>query len=163
MSLMDHFNNQANAETPPSPYSLGLELLELVQRKKDGASANRNINEDAIDLIERGAALGVKDLQHGRDVLMWASINFRQKILHAILDRNPDILAQDNDGKTALDLARQFKQKPAIELLEGAEIQRRIQVMREAKDVTTKRETKVFKPLHLKKRSGQGQGQNGQS
>lgn len=163
MSLAGQFNTAASAQASPSPYSLGLELLALTQRKQDGASGNHTINDDAIALVEKGASLTVTDAKHGRTPLMWASIYCRHKIIRAILSRNPNILAQDNDGKTALDLARKFKKKPAIELLEAAEVQRRAQVMQEAKDVTTKRETKIFKPLHLKKRGGQGQGQNGQT
>lgn len=160
MSLVGQFNVAAKAGTIPTAQSLGMELLELVQRKRDGASDNRNINEDAIALIKKRASLTVTDSQHGRNALMWASALCRHKIISAILEKNPDILAQDNDGKTALDLARQFKQKPAIELLEKAETQRRTLVLEEAKDVATKRETKVFKPLSFKK---QGQGHNGQT
>lgn len=163
MSLAGQFNAAAKVEAIPSAYSLGMELLALTQRKQDGASGNHTINDDATALVDKGADLTVTDAQHGRTPLMWASIYCRHKIIRAILSKNPDILAQDNDGKTALELARKFKKKPAIELLEAAETQRRVQVIQEAKDVTTKRETKVFKPLNIKKRGGQGQGQNGQT
>lgn len=162
MSLSQSFNTNASgraATALPSPHALGLELLELTMRKQNGDAAHHDLNERAIGLIENGASLTVTDATHHRTPLMWASIYCRHRIIRAILDKEPDILQRDNAGKTALDLARQFKKKPAIELLEIAETKRRDRVLEEARDVATRQVTVIRKPLSLKKKP---HGRNGQ-
>jgi len=159
MSLTTHFNATARAEATPTAQEMGQQLLALVQRRRDGAPGNHDLNERAIELVAKGASLTVTDPEHGRTPLMWASVHCRHRIIRAILAREPDILQRDKDQKTALDLARQYKEKPAIELLEEAETKRRAKVMAEAKNVTTARATAIRKPLRIKKKP---QGRDGQ-
>jgi predicted kinase len=92
---------------------------------------------------------------------MWASIYCRHRIIRAILARDPDILCRDYNNKTALELAQQYKSRPAVVLLEEAEEKCRAKVMEEAKDVSTRRETLIRKPLRLKN-NAQGQDHAGQ-
>lgn len=162
MSLAQSFNNAAGsaATAQQSPHALGLTLLELTMRRKDGDSANRDINERAAELIDQGASLSITDTEHKRTPLMWASYQCRPRIISAILNKNIDVvLMRDKDNKTALELAREKKQKPAIELLEKAEAVYRAKILEEAKDVATKRTTVIRKPLSFKKKP---QGQDGQ-
>lgn len=159
MSLAQSFNKAAAAG--PSAHERGLQLLELTMRKQNGDSANRDVNERAIELIAAGASLSVTDGEHKRTPLMWATVYCRHRIISAILAKDPDIVLRhrDKDNKTPLALAREKKQKPAIELLEKAEAAYRTKILEEAKDVATKRTTVIRKPLSFKKKP---QGQDGQ-
>jgi hypothetical protein len=89
---------------------------------------------------------------------MWASIHCRAKVLDEIIPRTQNPLVTDIQGKTALDYARQYKQKPAIERLEVAEKAYRQRLLAETQDVTTKRATKIMKTLAFKKPAAQGTG-----
>ena len=154
MALVQTFNtasqNAATADTA--------ELLEILQRKRDGSSENRGLNERAIELIQQGASLSATDKEHQRTPLMWASINCRAKVLDEIIPRTHNPLVTDKQGKTALDYAREYKHKPAIERLEDAEKTYRQRLLAEAQDVTTKRATKILKTLTFKKPAAQGTG-----
>jgi hypothetical protein len=159
MSITAHFNTKAKGPARPTPQSMGLELLALVQRKRDGSSENLTLNERAIALVEQGASLTVSDPEHGRTPLMWATIHCRPRIISAILAQAPDLLQRDKAQKTALDLARQFKSKPAIELLEEAEKQYRAKILEETKNVATRRATAIRKPLNIKRKPRGTEGQ----
>jgi ankyrin repeat protein len=53
----------------------------------------------------------------GKTTLMWATQNGRQNVVTLLLAQGADLQAQDKDGKTALDLAREYRQKPVEEIL----------------------------------------------
>jgi len=162
MSMAQNFNTAAAAPVAlQSSQTLGQELLALTMRKRDGASENRDLIERAIEMVDHNADLTVTDNEQERNALMWASYFCRARIVEAILKKAPEsILQQDKDGKTALDLAREKKQKPAIALLEKASADYKQKILEEAEDIATKRDTVVRKPLRFKKRD-QGRDNKG--
>jgi len=160
MAMADAFNTAAHASVGVTTATLSAELLEILQRKRDGNSDNLGLNERAIELIQQGASLTATDDTHKRTALMWASIHCRAKVLDEILPRTKNPLVTDADGKTALDHAREHKHKPAIERLEKAESAYRQRLLAEAQDVTTKRDTKIMRTLVLKKTVGQNGGKS---
>lgn len=98
---------------------LGQELIALVSKPLDGAQGNMTLAERSLALLEQGAALEARDAE-GMTPLMWAARHYRRKIFNAVMEHNPDLLAVDNAGMTALDHAKKKKQKLAIPVLEKA-------------------------------------------
>lgn len=157
MSLSQSFNQASYATAAPAPAAatpqmLGQELLDLVSRPMDGNSANLNISTRSKELIDKGADLTQRDATHGRTALIWTAIYFRTFIMRGIIDKGADLDAQDNDGKTAIDHATALKIKPAIEILQKAKDDIRAQVLKEARDMTTRRDFSAMRPLALRKR-----------
>lgn len=155
MSLSQSFN-QASQNGPAAPVvtpqTLGQELIDLVSRPMDGNSANLNISTRSKELIDQGADLTQRDATHGRTALIWTAIYFRTFILRGIIDKGADLDAKDNAGKTAIDHATELKIKPAIEILQKAKDDIRAQILKEARDMTSRREFSAMRPLALRKR-----------
>lgn len=170
MSLSQSFNAAAAASSPialgASPADLGRQLLDLVKRPMDGASTNLNINQDAQNLISKGASLDVRDEQHGRTAVIWATIHCRAKILGAILEKQPALDARGDDGMTAMDHAVKSKNKLAIGLLQKALGDAKARLMQDLSDVRSRRDFAPMKPMNVQKRrhnmlNHHGQGKRG--
>ncbi len=170
MSLTQSFNAAAAASSPlalgVSPADLGRQLLDLVKRPMDGASANLNINQEAQDLLRKGASLDVRDEQHGRTAVIWATIHCRAKILGAILEKQPALDARGDDGMTAMDHALKNKNRLAIGLLQKAQGEAKARLMQDLGDVRSRRDFVPMKPMNVQKRhhntlNRHGQGKRG--
>lgn len=163
MSLSQSFNTAAANPIAPgtSPAVLGYALLDLVKRPMDGASGNLNINADAQELIRKGASLDVRDEQHGRTAVIWATIHCRAKILGTILEKLPALDARGNDGMTAMDHALKNKNKLAIGLLQKAQGEAKARLMQDLGDVRSRRDFAPLKPANIRKRRHEQPGRHG--
>ncbi len=170
MSLSQSFNAAAAGTSPialgASPVDLGRQLLGLVKRPMDGASGNLNINTEAQELLRKGASLEVRDEEHGRTAVIWATIHCRAKILGAILEKFPALDARGDDGMTAMDHAVKNKNKLAIGLLQKAQGEAKARLMQDLGDVRSRRDFSPMKPMNVQKRrhnmlNHHGQGKRG--
>ncbi len=129
---------------------LGLRLIGLIKTKKDGASGNSTLPDRCRALIEAGADIETRD-DKGMTPLLWASSNFRVKILQLLLDHGASALARDDAGASAIDHAVKKKSRPAIPLLEAA---RDAQLQEIVKTDMRERVAVFKKPLKLQSRRG---------
>lgn len=134
---------------------MGQELIALASRPMDGAAENLTLASRSIALLKQGASLEERD-GNGMTALMWASRHYRRKIFNAIIEKNPDPLVTDNNGLTALDHARQKKQKPAIPVLEKATeaASRKVWGNALSHAFATKGKVKAKKPASFRKARG---------
>lgn len=161
MSLTNTFNGATALPPPVDRQALGRALLELAGRPMDGNSQNLNINQRAEELIRGGADIEVTDAQ-GRTPLLCAAKAGRLRIVDMLLAAGANIGHRDNDGRSALDMARRNNKK-VIESLKNAEQAFRARLRQEMGDVTSRRDFTPLRPLNVHKRrprpQGQGQGQ----
>ena len=99
-----------------SATELGHELAALIRTKRDGAAGNINLAPRCLALMEAGADLNVRD-DAGMTPLMHAAANYRSKIFNALVQRQPDVFAQDDAARNALDHAKLKKQRLAMAAL----------------------------------------------
>lgn len=130
-----------------TPQELGNMLIALIKTRKDGASGNITLVERCRELLDDGADIETRDAK-GMTPLMWASANFRAKILQLLVDRGANAHAQDSDGLSALDHAQKKKQKPAVLMLKTAQM---VQLYRQLEHFELEKPLSVKKPLKLKK------------
>lgn len=134
---------------------MGQELIGLVSRPLDGAMGNMTLADRSIALLEQGASLEERD-EKGMTALMWAARHYRRNIFSAVMAKEPDLLATDNDGMTALDHARKKKKKPAIAALEKPTEAAKKKLWGEAlgREFATKSKVKAKKPASFRKARG---------
>ena len=141
-------NDDAFNKVSATPQELGTMLIALIRTRKDGASGNITLVERCKELIDDGADIETRD-DKGMTPLMWASANFRTKILQLLIDRGANAHAQDNDGLSAVDHAQKKKHKPAVLMLKTAQM---VQLYRQLEHFELEKPVTVFKkPLKLKK------------
>jgi ankyrin repeat protein len=143
MSRNDGTFNRVSA----TPQELGAMLIQLIRTPRDGASGNITLVERCRELLDDGADLETRDAK-GMTPLIWASANFRAKILQLLIDRGADAYAVDKDGLSAIDHAQRKKQKPAVLMLKTAQM---VQLYKNLEHVELQKPVSVRKPLKLKK------------
>ncbi|TAL28297.1 MAG: ankyrin repeat domain-containing protein [Alphaproteobacteria bacterium] len=129
-----------------TPQELGAMLIKLIKTPKDGASGNITLVERCRELLDDGADLETRDGK-GMTPLIWASANFRAKILQLLIDHGADAYAVDNDGLSAIDHAQRRKQKPALLMLKTAQM---VQLYKNLEHFELQKPVAVKKPLKLK-------------
>lgn len=134
---------------------MGQELIALVSRPLDGASANKTLADEVQALLDAGASLEERD-DKSMTALMWAARHYRKKIFNAVMAKEPDLLATDNDGMTALDHAIKKKKKPAIAALEKPTEAAKKKLWGDAlgREFSTKSKVKAKKPASFRKARG---------
>ena len=129
-----------------TPQELGMMLMALIKTKRDGAGGNITLVDRCRELIDDGADLETRD-DKGMTPLLWAASNFRPKILQLLIDRGADAYAQDKAGLSALDHARRKKHKPALLMIQTAQM---VQLYHHLEHLELTAPVTVKKPLRLK-------------
>lgn len=139
-------NDETFNKVSATPQELGSMLIALIKTRRDGASGNITLLERCKELIDDGADLETRD-DRGMTPLLWASANFRAKILQMLIDHGADAYAVDKNGLSAIDHAQRRKQKPAVLMLKTAQM---VQFYRDLEE-GLRREPVFKKPLQLNK------------
>lgn len=113
--------NSAFNKVSATPQELGLLLITLIKTPKNGASGNSTLPDRCRELLDSGADIETRD-EKGMTPLLWAASNFRAKILQLLIDHGANAHARDNAGLSALDHAQKKKQKPALLMLQTAQM-----------------------------------------
>jgi len=125
-------------------------LLKELATPRDGRNGNLLLAERVAKLLKDGADIHARDAE-GRTPLMWAAFHCRVILLNHLIAMGADLHARDNGGNSALDLARQKKQKPAIKSLEAA---LKEQLEKDLENMSVTIPVRIFKsPLRVKRKN----------